>query len=110
MAYPHACCDGRWVAMRKRMGKGKWEWWEKEEGKKEMGDGTVAPAESCANSELLPSPPPILAKLCPSPWAGHNLARRGGWGSGWEGFRFQENASSKIACPKNGQTFPLSWP
>ena len=35
-------------------------------------------SEFCAHSGTLPSPPPFLAKLSPSPWAGLNLARKGG--------------------------------
>ena len=62
--------------------------------------------------KLLPSPPPLLAKLCPSPWAGHNLARRGGGegGGGGGGLYFTRKNSSKNSLSKNGQSFPLSWP
>ena len=118
MAHPHACCDGMWVAMRKNMGTGKG----KEEGKKgqkkkKRGRKKWVMTQWHQQSpvptlKLPPSPPPLLAKLCPSPWAGHNLARRGGRGGG-EGmvvvFIFKKKLN-KNSLSKNGQSFPLSWP
>ena len=76
-----------------------------------MSADTVAPAESRGNSETPPSPPPLLAKLCPSPWAGHNLARRGGGRRGGrEGmvvvFIFQEKTHQKQLVQKWPE-FPL---
>ena len=56
--------------------------------------------------KLLPSTPPLLAKLCPSPWAGHNLARRGGGEGMVMVFFFKKKNSSKIACPKMARVSP----
>ena len=109
MAYPHACCEGRWVAMRKRMGKGKRKreksWKEKEEGKNEMCDGTVAPAESCANSETSPLPSPSSCQVVPQPLGRAQLSKKRGREGMVVVFIYKKN-SSKIACPKMARVSP----
>ena len=58
------------------------------------------------NQKRLHSPPPLLAKLCPSPWAGHSLARRGDGGVDGEAFVFKNKCLIKMACPKMARVSP----
>ena len=112
MAHPHACCDGMWGAMRKKIGtgKGKEEWEKdrkKEEGKKEMGDDTVAPAESCANSETSPLPSPSSCQVVPQPLGRAQLSKKRGRGGGMVVvFISRKKNSPKIACPKMARVSP----
>ena len=100
--------------MGKRMGKGKRKreksWKEKEEGKNEMCDGTVAPAESCANSETSPLPSPSSCQVVPQPLGRAQLSKKRGRGVEGVVVLFSRKCLIKNSLPKNGQSSPLSWP
>ena len=82
-------------------------WKETEEGKNEMCDGTVAPAESCANSETSPLPSPSSCQVVPQPLGRAQLSKKRGRGVDGEAFVSKKKIPhQKIACPKWPE-FPL---
>ena len=103
---------GMWVAMRKRYEQEKEKGGEKKDRIKKRERKKWVMTQWHQQSpvptlKLLPSPHPLLAKLCPSPWAGHNLARRGGGeGDGGGLYCFKKKTSSKIAFPKMARVSP----